>query len=300
MLVHQARDHVGDVESPHQFGPHRLDVVLYALQQRTQAELRVMKETDDQFHGTVAGAAAEAGEAGVQVVRPADQRLDRVGEGQLLVVVGVDAHLFVGGLQGIQELVHERFDLFAVQRPEAVHHVDGVHVGFGQHGKRLVHLAFGNRRSRHEVQRGLVALFVGVPDHVQRQGDLVYVGGDPNHVQHALIGRQDIGLVIGFLRVGHGRQLERRVVVAHDAADVLFGAELPRSVLIGGKDPARVDVADFHVVDPGGDAGLVDRPDGIGPETVVVHQAAVPYGAVYELDLRPVGQPLSCGRFVES
>ena len=166
-------------------------------------------------------------------------------------------------------------------------------LGLCHQGQRLVQLALGHRRQSHQVEAGLVALVVGVLDHVEGQRDLVDVGGDPDEVEHALRLRQDVLGVVALVGVGHRRQLQGRVVVADDAPDVALDTVLPRSELPGRELRAGVDVPDLHVVDAALDAGLIDRLDGLVRELVVVHQAAVPDGAVHHLDLGAVRNPMA-------
>ena len=133
---------------------------------------------------------------------------------------------------------------------------------------------------------------MGVLDHVQCQRHLVDVGGHADHVQHAFRRRQDVRLVIALFGVGHGRQLQRGIVVADNAADVLLAAVLPRSKLARRELLPRVDVADLHVVDSGLDAGLIHASDYVVSELVVVHQAAIADCDIDDLDFLPVPEPI--------
>ena len=57
----------------------------------------------------------EAEQRGVKAIDALNNRLDRIGERQLLVVVRVDPHFLAVGPSVPQVLIHQRVDLFAVQ-----------------------------------------------------------------------------------------------------------------------------------------------------------------------------------------
>ncbi len=122
MLVELAGDVVLGVRPPLDRLAQRQQMVLEHVVDRPDAELRVAEEADQQLHRAVARPAAQAGHRGVDPVGAVDDRLDRVGEGQLLVVVGVDADLLAGRLAKGQVLLHQQLDLLGVQRAEAVDH----------------------------------------------------------------------------------------------------------------------------------------------------------------------------------
>ena len=250
-----------------------------------------MQEAEQQLHLAVAGATAHAGEAGVEVVGALDERLDGVGEGQLAVVVAMDADLLALASDYLQVSLHERLDLLRIQKAEAVDDIDDTHRCFGKHLERFIQLPLRDRRSRHDVDARLVPLVVGVLDHTDRQGDLMDVAGYADHVEHALLLRQNIGLVVALFRISHGRQLERGVVVTDDAPHILLAGVTPGTVVLCGKLRTAVDVADLHIVDAGGDAGGVYTLNNGVIELGVVHQAAITNGGVENLDVLAVGQP---------
>ena len=76
--VEQTRNHIGIVIAPHQLRPHRLDVLLDALENRSQAVFRVVEKPDQQFHLAVASAAAEASDTGIEHVGAPHDRLHGV------------------------------------------------------------------------------------------------------------------------------------------------------------------------------------------------------------------------------
>ncbi len=83
MAVEEAGNHVGKVESPFQGSLQGLNAVLDAFQNRTQFVLRIVQESEDQFNGTIPGAASQSAHAGVNHVGPENDSFDTVGIGQL-------------------------------------------------------------------------------------------------------------------------------------------------------------------------------------------------------------------------
>ena len=173
-------------------------MLLNAPEDGAEPVLGVVEESNQQLHLAVARSAPEARKARVEHVGAFHDCLDCVAEGELLVVVAVDSHFLASALRKLEELVHQGLDLLAVHGAEAVDDVDGAHFRFHQQGERFVDLAFWNDRRGHQVECGLVAFVMGILDHVERQGDLVDVGCDPDHVEHALIGRKNVFFVIAL------------------------------------------------------------------------------------------------------
>ena len=291
MLVEEAGDHVRDEGTPFLGAAHGHQVILQQLEYRAEVELGVFEEAKQQFHRAVAGAAAETEHGGVDAVRALDDRLNGVGEGELHVVVRVDADLFAGGVGHGDVFFDKRTNLLVIKRAVAVDDDDGFHRGLGEDFQCLVNLGIGDGADGHDVAARLVALVVGVLDHVHRSRDLVCISGDADAVEHALFGRQDVGFVIGLAGVGHGGELELGVVVANDAAHAVLITKLPVAVLLAGKLGLGGFVAQFHVVDAGLDGGVVDGLDEVVLEQVIVDQAAVTDGAVQHFDLRSERHP---------
>jgi hypothetical protein len=233
---------------------------------------------------------------GVDAVGTVDDRFDGVGEGQLLVVVGVDADLLAGALERLAVLLDQHLDLLGVERAEAVDDHDGAGRSLDQHLQRLRHLRVLHGRNGHQVAGDLVALVVGVVDHVDRDRDLMHVGGDPDQVERALLLGENVRVVVGLLRVGHHRELERRVVLSDDPAHVVLVAVLPGAELGGREELLGCLVAHLHVIDAGLDARLVHGLDEAVVEHVVVDQASVANGAVENLDFRTIRDP-GCAHF---
>ena len=170
--------------------------------------------------------------------------------------------------------------LLAVERAEAVHDVNRLRLGLGQHFQPFVQFAVGNGRGGHEVHGRFVAFVVRVLDHVQRGRNLVDVGRHADHVQDGIFFRQNVLVIIAALGVGHDGEFQIGLVVADDAAQVVLDAVFPAAVFALLDAFARRLVAEFHVINAGGDAGVIDHLDDFVVEMVVVHQAAVADGAI--------------------
>ena len=291
MLVEDAGDHVRDEGTPLLGAAHRHQVFLQEFENRAKVELRVFQEAQQQFHRAVAGTAAQAEHGGVDAVGALDDGLDGVGKRQLHVVVRVDADLLADRVSHGDVFDDQFPNLLVVECPVAVHHDDGVHWRLSQRVQCLVDLGVGDRADGHDVAGCLVAFVVGVLDHVHRGRNLMRVSGDADAVEHALLGRQDVGLVVGLAGVGHGGELERTVVVADDPAQIILVAVFPVAVLLPGKLRLGGFVAQFHVVDTGLDGGVVDSLDEVILKKVVVDKAPVADGAVQNLDLRAERHP---------
>ena len=108
--------------------PITLEQIVDLLQESAIAE----GATEGEVRAHVCVALAEliddyaAAHRGIDSVGAQDDRLDRVGKGQLHVVMRVDANLFASTGQGSRVLRVQAVDLLAIQMPEAV---DDVFVG---------------------------------------------------------------------------------------------------------------------------------------------------------------------------
>ena len=110
-------------------------------------------------------------------------------------------------------------------------------------------------------------------------------------LKHAVLLGQNVGVPIRLAGVGHGRQFQRRGIVADDASDVVLVAELPRAALVACEEFFRRLVAQLHVVDAGRHAGVVHRLDKPVLEGVIVDQAAVADRAIQDFQIRTIGDP---------
>ena len=84
------------------------------------------------------------------------------------------------------------------------------------------------------------------------------IGGYADQVYGTLIFGENIMVVVGLLCISHDRYLQRGVVVADNAADIVLATVFPGTVLVGGKDFLVGLVAYLHIVNAGGDAGFVN------------------------------------------
>jgi hypothetical protein len=109
---------------------------------------------------------------------------------------------------------------------------------------------------------------------------------------------QNVLVIIRALGVGHNGELELGGVIPDDAAQVLFAAVFPGAVFAGNNDLLGRLVAQLHVIHARGHARLVDRLDNLVVKLVVVHEAAVPDGAIEDFDLRAVRYPACGGCFL--
>ena len=141
---------------------------------------------------------------------------------------------------------------------------------------------------------------MGVPDHVERAWNLMDVAGDPHAVDDALVLEQDVGVVVGAIHVGHDRELDGARALAHHAANRVLLTEFPLPVLARREQPPRRLVAQLAIVHPSGDAGVIDSLDEGLVELVIVDQATVANGAIENLDVRAVADPVAFGVHVFS
>lgn len=270
------------------------EMLLKEFPDRTTVEFRIAEEPEKEFHRAVPRAAAEPVHGRIDTVNTQDDRLDCVGERELLVVVGVDPHLFPRPLDRVEILSHEDVELLAVERAETVHDEDDINRCRGEHLEGLIDFGVLDGGDGHEVAGGLIAFFVRALDHVHRFGDLVHITGHPDHVQDALILGKDVGLPVALAGIGHHREFQAgclRVVVAGDAADILLRTAAEWTVLVLREKAPGVLVSDLHIIDARLNAGFVDRLDEIVVELMVVDETTVADGAVEHLQLRSVRHP---------
>jgi len=237
-------------------------VFLQQLQDGPKLELGIAQEAKEQFHGTVACSPAKAGHGGVSAIATEDDYFNRIGESQLLIVVGVNANLLIGA-----------------------------DIRLGEFFKRLINLGLGYGGDGHEIAGGFIAHFVSMLYHFHRFGNLIDVTGYADDVEDALIARFDLRFPVALAGVGHGGEFEAglfSIVVAYDPAHVLLVAVAPRAELVPREQSRGVLVADFHVIEPSSDAGVIYGPDDLVGELVVVDEPAVADGAVEHFKLRAV------------
>ena len=162
------------------------------------------RKREQQFHRAIARAAAQAGHGGVEEIRALDDAFDGVGEGELHVVVHVHAHFLAGRPCSSR-------DIFSPGREPARCKTRRNCPPRKSPWPRIwpAFPALRPIRGResvgggHEIDRRFVALVVRVLDHVQRGGNLVDVGRHADHVQDAVLFRQNVLVIIAALGVGH-------------------------------------------------------------------------------------------------
>ena len=231
--------------------------------------------TGRRLHRAVAGAAAHAVVGGVEPVRAHFCGEDGVGEGELLVVVGVHADPLTGGADGVAVGIHQAFRVVRVEGAEAVHDVDGVDGGLRQRGKGVAEFRILDGGDGHDVTAHLVALGLRVVDHLERDGHLVKVGGHAHEGDGAFRLRADVRLVVAASGVRHDRELDGRVRFADHLEDLLVVREFPRAEVGGVEHRLGRAVAHFHVVHARGEVCTVEGAHEVVGETEVVDEPAV-------------------------
>ena len=87
-------------------------------------------------------------------------------------------------------------------------------------------------------------------------------------------------------------QIAKAPPPADDAAHVMLLAMAPRAVFVLGKRSGIVLVANFHVIHPGGEAGLIDRADlfvGIDDEDPLAGQRLPPFATALRATANWIG-----------
>ena len=128
MAVEHTRDHLRDDVTPFVLALQRQEEFLDGVENRAEVVLRILEEAEEEFRGAVASAAAHAGHRTVEVVDVVDDGLDRVAEGELLVVVAVETELLV--LHDAPVARDFLVDVFLVEGAEAVNEVKYVGLAF--------------------------------------------------------------------------------------------------------------------------------------------------------------------------
>jgi hypothetical protein len=80
-------------------------------------------------------------------------------------------------------------------------------------------------------------------------------------------------------------------MIANDSPQVFLFTVAPWTVFISRKLRGRVLVADFHVVDSGTDAGLIDRADLVVGKPGFVDETSVADGTIQNLEFGPISDP---------
>lgn len=285
MLVEDAVDEVGDLVAPEPFLLHLHEVLLDEGEDGADVVLGVFQKTEEELGGAVAGGAAHAEDAAVDVVDALDDALNRIREGELLVVVAVDADLLA--LEDTHVFLGEVVDLLGVEVAEAVDEVDDVEVGVGELVEGFLEVGLEDVGCGHDVDAYLVAGVFAVLAEVDGLVDLLGVGGDAVHGDDGLILGED-GVVVGAADVAHDGDLG--VGGVGDLAQELLVAEAPGAVLLDVELLLVGAIAELDIVHPRAHEAVIDLADQLLAEIPVVHEATIADGAVQGLDLRAVHQ----------
>ena len=287
MAVHHAREQVRDVIAP--LGAVRLQlqhVLLDEFDDRQRTVLRILEEVQQLFREAVARAAAHAVDGHVKVVHAVPAALDRVREGELLVVVAMEARLLA--LHRVDVLLRHLGNLLGAEVTKGVDEVEDVGGRGGDHADALVEILARHLGDRHQVAGHLVALRLRILDHVDRERDLMDVAGHADDVHDAVLLRQDVRLVVAAARIGHHGDLQRRLVLAHDGAKVLLRRELPLAEVRDLEHVLGGPVAELHVVHARREIRPIEVTHELVREPEIVHETAIAHRRVEDLDVRTV------------
>ena len=282
VTVEHARNHLRNDVAPFVLAVQRQEQFLDGVENRTQVVFGVLEEAEQKFGGAVACAASHARHGTVEVVHVVDDGLDRVAEGELLVVVTVEAEL----LALHDSLVTGEFlvDVFLVEGAETVDEVKHVGVAFFVHlVERFVEFRTAVTAHGHDVEGGFVTHVVEGVHHADTLVDVLHVACHAEHLVGAFGGGLH-GVHVHAAYVGHHGHLHLGIdAVLHFPQEVVV-TELPRAVFLGVEEFGGVLVTHFHVVDAGCGEECIEAADEFQGEVVLVDEAAVADGAVEDFD----------------
>ena len=246
MAVEHARDHLRDDVAPFVLLLQREEQFFVGVENRAQVVLRILEETEEEFGGAVACATAHAGHGTVEVIDVVDDGLDCVAEGELLVVVAVEAELLVlhDALVAGEFLV----DVFLVEGAEAIDEVK--HVGlafFVDLVERFVKFRAAVAAYGHDVERCFVAHVMEGVHHADALVDVLDVACDAEHLVRAFGGGLH-GVHVDTAYVSHHGHLHLGIDAVLDFPEQVVFAEFPRTVFLGVEEFRGVLVTHFHVV----------------------------------------------------
>ena len=278
MAVEHTRDHLRDDVTPFVLALQRQEEFLDGVENRAEVVLRILEEAEEEFCGAIACAAAHAGHGAVEVVDVVDDSLDRVGEGELLVVVTVEAELLV---------LHDAFvageflvDVFLVEGAEAIDEVKHVGLAF------FVDLVEGFVKFRtavaahgHDVEGGLVTHVVEGVHHADALVDVLDVACHAEHLVRAFVGGLH-GVHVHAAHVSHHGHLHLGIDAVLDLPEQIVVAELPRTVFFRVEEFRGVLVTHFHVVYAGCSEKGVQSTHEFKRKIMLVDETAIADGAV--------------------
>ena len=282
MAVEHTGDHLRNDVAPFVLFLERQEQFLVGIEHRTQIILRVLEEAEQEFSGAVTGATAHTGHGTVKVIHVVDNSLDGVGEGQLLVVMTMEAELLV--LHDAAVAGDFLIDVFLVEGAEAVHEVKHIGLAF------FVDLVQGFVQFRttvtahsHDVEGGFVTHFVEGIHHFDTLVDVLHVACHAEHLVRAFAGGLH-GVHVHAAHVSHHSHLDLGIDTVLDFPKQVIIAELPRAIFLGVKEIRRVLVTHFHVVHTSGRQEGVKTTHKFKREVVLVDQATIADGAVQNLN----------------
>ena len=204
--------------------------------------------------------------------------------------MGVDTDLLAVFFAGFQIPLCQLTHLQRIQRTVTVYQIDDFHAALAQHFQCFCQFRFLCLGNCHDVHCGVIALFRTGFDHVNGCRNGVDIGGDPHHIQNAVLLVRQIPCHVGTSYVCHNCQLHLRVEnVDQHLLNSIFMAELPLAEL-GFLEQLRIcQIADFHHIDTGTYIGQIQLPDEVVCKLKVVYQSAVPNGSVQHFDVRTIG-----------
>jgi hypothetical protein len=98
-------------------------------------------------------------------------------------------------------------------------------------------------------------------------------------------------MIIGPLSIGHCREVQVRWIFSDDSADIIFAAELPGAVFLGGIYLSGTFLPHLHIIYAGIYTGLVDGFDKIVGEVGIIYKTAISDSTVKDLYVGTIGEP---------
>ena len=282
VAVEHARDHLRNDVAPFVLAVQRQEQFLDGVEHRAQIVLRVLEETEQEFGGAVACAAAHARHGTVEVIDMVDDGLDGVAESELLVVVTMEAEFLVlhDSLVAGEFLV----DVFLVERTETIDEVEHVGLTFILHlVERFVEFRAAVTAHGHDVERRFVTHVVEGVHHADALVDVLDVACHAEHLVGAFAGGLH-GVHVHAAHVGHHGHLHLGFNAVLDLPEQIVVAEFPRPVFLGVKEFGGILVAHFHVVDAGCGKECIEAADEFQREIVLVDETAIADSAVENFD----------------
>ena len=114
----------------------------------------------------------------------------------------------------------------------------------------------------------------------------MYIGRHPNQVNGALLPGKDVCLVITAAHIRHHRNLQIRIVLTYNSADVFIFTKLPFAIFGLLKHFPGGLIAKFHIIHTGLHIGPVQLLHKIIGKIEIIHQAPVTQGCVQHLNVR--------------